>query len=139
MELCGLEFWALQAGTGLGMQTCAEGTMVKDVLSVGGETTSTACAQKFVLIGCTKLKFYFRDKNKAGGRNPDLDLTATSAVEDFRVRVLSAHHMEIWVFNRPVEYWHERVVFMLEVEAKLKTIHLCHLKCLCKLFSFEST
>lgn len=113
--------------------------MVKDVFSVGGETTSPVRAQKFVLIGCTKFKFYFRDKNKAGERSPDLDLTATSAVEDFRGRVLSAHHTGIWMFNRAVEYWHERIVFMLEVEAKLKTIHLCHLKCCCKLFSFEST
>lgn len=103
------------------MQTYSEGTIVKDVFSVGGETTSTVCAHKFVLIGCTKLKIYFRDKNKARERNPDVHLTATSAAEDFRVRVLSAHHPEILMFNGSVEYWHERVVFMLEVEPKLST------------------
>lgn len=89
------ELFVLQAGTGLGVQTYSEDTIVKAVWSVGGEGTSTICAQKPVLIGCTKLKLYFRYKNKAGEKNPDLDLTATSAVEDFRVRVLSAHHTNL--------------------------------------------
>lgn len=78
----------MQSVTGLGMQTHSEGPIVKDVFSASGEATSTVRAQKFVLIGCTKLKLCFRDKNKAGERNPGLDLTATSTVEGFRVRVL---------------------------------------------------
>lgn len=42
-----------------------------------------ACAQQVVLIDCTKFKLCIIDKNKAGERNQDLDLTA----KDFRAEV----------------------------------------------------
>lgn len=134
-SLVALSYWLCRLGQGWGCKPILRAPWVKDVFSIGGETTSTVCTQKIVLIGCTKLKLFFRGKNKAGERNPDLDLTATSAVEDFRVRVLSAHHTEIWMFNRSVLAWRGCIY----VRGRGKTIHLCHLKCLSKLFSFEST